>query len=110
VLRTRPGGFKFRKQFPFEQMTADFACLKCRLIIEVDGETHGMGHQPARDAARDSHFRRGGFRVLRLPAREVLASIDGVVTAIVESCSKVGPLHRAASRRGPPPRSGEDLE
>src|SRR6476646_10021610 len=49
VLRRRPNGLKFRKQFPIGEMTVDFACLERRLIIEVDGESHSFGNQPQRD-------------------------------------------------------------
>ena len=61
VLRTRPGVFKFRRQFPFEQITADFACLGSRLIIEVDGDNHSFGDRPQKDAARDAMLQTAGF-------------------------------------------------
>ena len=48
-LRKRPEGLKFRRQFAIGQITADFACLERRLIIEVDGEGHSFGDQPGRD-------------------------------------------------------------
>jgi very-short-patch-repair endonuclease len=108
-LRKRPKGLKFRKQFPFGDMTVDFACLECRLVIEVDGEGHSFGDQPRRDAARDAVLGREGFRVMRIAARDVLNDMDAVLLWIVMACSEVGPLHRAASRRGPPPRPGEDF-
>src|SRR3954453_295274 len=108
-LRKRPKGCKFRKQFPIGEMTVDFACLEHRLIIEVDGEGHSLGDQPSRDAARDAVLRREGFRVIRIAARDVLKNMDGVLRYIVLACSDVGPLHHAASRRGTPPRPGEDL-
>src|SRR5687767_11239083 len=54
ALQSRPDGLKFRKQFPIGQMTADFACLSHRVIIEVDGEWHGYGDQPERDVVRET--------------------------------------------------------
>jgi very-short-patch-repair endonuclease len=108
-LRKRPEGLKFRKQFPFGEMTVDFACLERRLIIEVDGEGHSFSDQPRRDAARDALLRREGFRVIRIAARDVLKDMDSVLRYIVATCSEMGPLHHDAARRGPPPRSGEDL-
>ena len=104
-LRKRPDGLKFRRQFPFADMTVDFACLERRLVIEVDGEGHSFGDQPRRDAI----LRREGFRVLRIAARDVLNNMDGVLRFILATCSEVGPLHHDAARRGSPPRSGEDL-
>ena len=108
-LRKRLDALKFRKQFPIGQMTVDFACLERRVIIEVDGEGHSFGDQPRRDAARDALLKYEGFQVIRIPAREVLEDMDAVLRFILSACSEVDPLHHDASRRSPPPRSGENL-
>jgi very-short-patch-repair endonuclease len=107
LLRKRPDGLKFRRQFPIGEMTVDFACLERRVVIEVDGEGHSYGDQPRRDAARDAIVRREGFRVIRIAARDVFKNIDCVLSFIVAACADVGPLHQPAA--GPPPRSGEEL-
>ena len=107
ALRQRPDGLKFRRQFPSDRMTIDFACLSHRLVIEVDGEWHGHGDQTQRDIARDAIMKREGFTVMRIAAREVLKNLDGVISGIVARCAEVGPLHQPAA--GPPPRAGEDL-
>jgi very-short-patch-repair endonuclease len=110
ILRKRPAGLKFRRQFPIGQMTVDFACLEKRLIVEIDGESHSFGNQPRRDAARDALLRREGFRVIRIAARDVLKDLDAVLQFIVAACSEAGPLHHPRLREdGPPPRSGEEL-
>ena len=88
-LRQRPDGLKFRRQFPTDQLTTDFACLSHRLIVEVDGESHSRGDQPRRDAARDAALKRDGFHIMRIPAREVLGNLDGVLNYIVARCSEV---------------------
>ena len=108
-LQARPGGYKFRKQFPFKQITADFACLASRLIIEVDGENHSFGDRLQRDGRRDRMLEQAGFRVLRVPAREVLKNMDGAVRLIMARCGEGRPLHHSAALSGPPPRIGEDL-
>ncbi len=108
-LRKRPGGHKFRKQFPQADISIDFACLASRLAIEVDGEAHDRGDQPQFDEKRDELLRGAGFSVFRIPAREVLANMEGVVSGIVERCNEVGPLHHRPAAGGPPPRSGEEL-
>lgn len=106
ALRQRPEGLKFRRQFPIGPITTDFACLERRLIVEVDGEQHGMGDQPTRDFARDMSLRREGFEVMRVAAQDLLKDLDSVVRGIVARCSEVGPLHHAP--HGSPPRAGED--
>jgi very-short-patch-repair endonuclease len=106
-LRQRPGGFKFRKQFPFHPYSLDFACLEVRFCVEVDGEAHDRGDRPARDEVREGKVREAGFTIMRIPAREVLRNMEGVVAGIVAECEALRPLHRPSD--GPPPRSGEDF-
>ena len=108
-LQKRPGGYRFRKQFPLTPYTADFACLSSRLLIEVDGEAHERGDQPQRDEARDAFTAGKGFRTLRLPAVEVLNNMEGCLTAIVIACREAGPPPPSL-RAGQAPRSGEDFE
>ena len=108
VLRMRPDGLKFRKQYPIGGYVADFACLGCRLLIEVDGDSHSYGNRPQHDAVRDRRVRELGYETLRIPALEVLKNMEGVLAHILNHCGN-RPLHHDASRRGPPPRSGEEL-
>jgi very-short-patch-repair endonuclease len=108
LLRKRPAGLKFRKQFPFRGFVVDFACLGRRLAIEIDGEVHSMGDIPQKDARRDALLAEAGFETLRIAAKDVLNNLEGVLTLILHTCEN-RPLHHDASRRGPPPRSGEDL-
>ncbi|HEX9932941.1 MAG TPA: endonuclease domain-containing protein [Allosphingosinicella sp.] len=107
-LQKRPGGHKFRKQVPQHPFTLDFACLKARLCIEVDGESHNRGSRPETDSMRDRVLAERGFRTMRLPAREVLNNLEGCVIAIVAACGDGGPPPPRL-RRGPPPRAGEDI-
>ena len=107
ALRKSALGLKFRRQFPSDRLTIDFACLSHRLIVEVDGEWHGHGDQPQRDLARDAFMMREGFSVMRIAARDVLKDLDAVIRAIAARCNDVGPLHQPAA--GPPPRAGEDF-
>ena len=95
VLRQRPNGLKFRRQHPAGPYVADFFCHEARLVVEVDGEAHGRGVRPRRDAARDEWFEVRHFHVMRIPAREVLADVNAVAEGIVA---------RAAATRRP----GED--
>ncbi|QOT72002.1 MULTISPECIES: endonuclease domain-containing protein [Sphingobium] len=105
ALKMRPGGFKFRRQYPINRYSLDFACLSARLVIEVDGEIHSRGDQPGLDQNRDAHLERLGFHTLRIPARDVLQNPDNVVKAITAACVARQPLHQPAA--GPPPHIGE---
>ena len=106
-LRKRPGGYKFRKEFPLHPYTIDFVCLSSRLAIEVDGIAHDMGDNPHRDLLRNRFLMQQGFQVLRLLALDVLRDPDICVIGIVEACRSAGPPPPSL-RDGPPPRAGED--
>ena len=83
ALRRRPGGLKFRRQHPFERYTADFYCAAAKLVVEIDGASHGMGDNPERDAQRDASMRNQGLQVLRFNAGDVIKDVESVVTAIL---------------------------
>ncbi|MGK6354452.1 endonuclease domain-containing protein [Sphingomonas sp. DT-207] len=88
ALKTRPQGLKFRKQHPSGPYFADFYCHQARMIVEVDGDGHNFGDRPRRDAIRDNWFQARGLDVLRVPAREVLRDLDGVVRGIVDRAAQ----------------------
>ena len=107
-LKQHPGGHLFRKQHPLGAYSLDFACVKARLAIEVDGMSHEMGDRPERDAARDAWVLSQGFDTIRFPAVEVLKNMEGVIMGIVEECRvRINPPRNGPSRDENPPRNGE---
>ena len=105
-LRGRKVGYKFRRQHLIGPYVADFYCTDTRLVVEVDGEVHGRGQQPARDDARNGFMIENGYRVVRIGAAEILRDLDSVTAAIRSLAAR--PLHHSALPSGPPPRAGED--
>jgi len=103
ALRARPDGFKFRHQHPAGPYVLDFYCPEAKLCIEVDGEAHERGNRLARDAERDTLLACHGIETLRIPARDILADLEAVVTAIITLATARRPLHRRSG--GPPPRA-----
>jgi very-short-patch-repair endonuclease len=51
--------------------------------VEADGEVHGLGKQPERDARKDDWLLRQGISVLRISGRDIMADPDGVADGIV---------------------------
>ncbi len=100
VLRSRPGGFKFRKQHPCDPYTLDFFCHAAALAVEVDGAGHDMGDNPARDVRRDRWIAARGVKTLRFLATDVRDHLEAVVAQIVEECAARSPSTGSA---GPPP-------
>ncbi len=82
ILRAkRMGGFKFRRQHPLGQYIVDFICLAARIVIEVDGDTHGDGREMA-EQKRTDYVEKVGFRVIRFWNYDVLHYPDDVADAI----------------------------
>ncbi|SER01959.1 endonuclease domain-containing protein [Sphingobium sp. YR768] len=84
-LRKRPAGLRFRRQHPAGVYVLDFFCPRHRLAVEVDGEVHGRGDAPERDAVRDLWLAADGIRVLRIRAKDVLKDVEAVVLHISTS-------------------------
>ncbi|BBE00056.1 endonuclease domain-containing protein [Sphingobium amiense] len=105
-LRERPAGLRFRRQHPAGHYILDFFCPRHRLAVEVDGEVHGGGDAPARDAMRDAWLAGEGIRVLRISATDILRDLDAAVLHIIATASRGLPLRQPSGL--PPPLSGED--
>jgi very-short-patch-repair endonuclease len=85
ALRNRAlGGFKFRRQHPLGPYVADFACVACRVVVELDGETHLSSTRA--DADRTAFLEREGWHVLRVWNTEVYDELEGVKEAIYQLC------------------------
>ena len=97
---------RIRKQHPIGPYVLDFYCPAAKLAIEVDGFAHDTGDRPERDEVRTEWLESQGLKVLRIPAKDVLADPDCVADALLRLCtSKRKPLHHSAAPSGPPPRA-----
>jgi very-short-patch-repair endonuclease len=54
----------------------------------VDGESHGAGDNPARDARRDAFLKKHGIRTLRLSAEYVFQDMNGAVLTILDELGR----------------------
>jgi very-short-patch-repair endonuclease len=75
-------GHKFRRQHALGDYIGDFVCLDARLVVELDGDTHGTDEREKLDAQRTETIERKGFRVIRFWNDEVFHHMDGVIEAI----------------------------
>lgn len=75
-------GLHFRRQVPREGYIVDFACLRSKLMIEIDGAQHGEPHNTCKDAERDARLAAAGFKVLRFWNNEVNENLRGVIETI----------------------------
>lgn len=82
------GNHKFTRQKPVGLYIADFLCFDKKLIVEVDGATHGDPHEVAYDAKRTEYLERIGYRVFRCYNADVFKNITGVLDGILIQLEK----------------------
>jgi very-short-patch-repair endonuclease len=59
-------GLKFRRQHVLHGFIVDFYCAELKLVVELEGGSHGGPSQAAYDAARADWLRHAGYRVVRI--------------------------------------------
>jgi very-short-patch-repair endonuclease len=95
LQRLRPAGHHFRRQVPIGSCVVDFACLKARLVIEVDGGGHSRDERIAADRVRDRNLVESGFQVCRFTnddvARRLQSVIDTILAHVAERRRPTGP-------------------
>ena len=113
-LKTRPNGFKFRRQHPFGPYVLDFFCHEAAMGIEVDGLAHDLGSNPHRDLRRDAWLADQGVQTLRIAATDVRDDLEAIIILVTQECLRRSPREERPSTAsgGPPPlqmqgRTGE---
>jgi very-short-patch-repair endonuclease len=104
LARTR--GYHFRRQVPKGSAILDFACLKRRVVVEVDGGQHNADEHARRDSARDTQLNKAGFRVLRFWNSDVDRNLAGVLETIDAVLKEPPPPGGPADRHPPPAGEG----
>lgn len=77
LRRLREEGFHFRRKTPLLGEIVDFACLRARLVVEIEDAP-----SPA-DPARDAALAQAGFQILRFFAIEIERDLPGVMRTIM---------------------------
>ena len=90
--RLRKLDIRVRRQAPIGPYVVDFACLRARLVIEVDGGVHNLTDVALRDLKRDAWLASEGYRVLRIDSRRIPGDLDAVVAEITNAIRLKAPL------------------
>ena len=75
-------GIKFRRHKVVGNYIPDFSSNDPKLIIEVDGDSHGLSEDY--DARRTASLEKAGYRVVRLTNADVMGNMDGVLVLLTE--------------------------
>ena len=91
ALRRKQAGLRFRSQHPAGPFVLDFYCPSAKLCVEIDGAQHDL--TTASDDRRDRWLARQGIRVIRIPARDVLADPDAVARWVADQAPSGASRH-----------------
>ena len=75
-------GRKFRRQYSIGSYIVDFCCPLEKLIIELDGDSHGEYNKIQEDENRDRYIESLGFIVLRFENRFVFQEPEYIKSEI----------------------------
>ena len=96
----RLAGLGFRRQSPMGNYIEDFVSHVCKIVVEVDGESHDFEERIRHDEVRDQWFSSRGYRVLRFTNNDVMKNLEGVVLSILEAAEPAVPLSLTLPRKG----------
>ena len=66
------------------EFIADFYCYDLKLVIELDGYTHGFEQVYDKDMSKQKALEKIGLSVLRFADNDVMKNLDGVIYTIEE--------------------------
>jgi len=75
------------RQEPIGPYFIDLLCRERKLVVEVDGGTHGELSELRTDARRTAHLERLGYRIFRVGNSDVYENIDRVLDALLAQLS-----------------------
>src|SRR6202035_1087278 len=81
----------FRRQSPMGNYIADFVAHSCKLVVEVDGESHDFESRLRHDGRSAERHASRGYRVLRFTNEDVMKNLEGVVIAIGLAAEQAAP-------------------
>jgi very-short-patch-repair endonuclease len=79
-------GLKFRRQFSFGFYIVDFYCIKNKIAIELDGDSHFTESAKAYDVQRTLYLTGLGVKILRFTNQEIYNNLENVLESINKSC------------------------
>jgi very-short-patch-repair endonuclease len=109
ALRSRQlGGFKFRRQQTIGNFIADFYCAECRLIVELDGDSHS--ERQVYDEKRSKWLEMEDYAIVRYVNTDVFENLTNLLSDLLKLCESRNPhrIERGGGGAAPtPPRQGE---
>jgi very-short-patch-repair endonuclease len=76
------GGFKFRRQYGIGSYVVDFYCVKLKLAIEIDGDSHYTKKAIKYDKLREEALKCLGIKFLRFTNTDIYTNLEEVLEKV----------------------------
>ena len=86
IRNRRLNGFKFRRQHGVTRFITDYYCAECKLVVELDGDSHEGRAQYDRN--RTELLKAEGLHLIRFLNTDLFENLDGVLEAILQECER----------------------
>ena len=80
---------KFRRQQGIGRYIADFYCPDCKLVIELDGDSHFQKDSEEYNKIRTEIIETEGIKVIRFTNSDIYENMIGVLEAIKNETGKI---------------------
>ena len=78
-IKSKQLGYKFRRQYSFGNYIVDFYCPELRLVVEIDGDSHGTEESVLYDKKRSEYLESAGVLIKRYNNGDIMKNIEGVI-------------------------------
>ena len=78
-------GYRFNRQVEIGPYIVDFLCRQQRVIVEVDGVTHGDARDVRYDLRRSEYLEAKGYVIFRATNQDIYTNLDGVLTGLLQT-------------------------
>ncbi len=91
VRGRRLGGYKIRRQQSIGHYVVDFYCAEKKVVIELDGPSHGEQDQLNTDEMRQKFLEEKGFVVIRYRNDQIFHNLEIVLEDLLSKLNSINP-------------------
>ena len=77
-------GYQFLRQKPIGNFIVDFYCPKLKLVIEIDGDSHGYKKAIQQDEMKEKNLSKIGLELIRYDDHDVKTSIGTILDHLID--------------------------
>ena len=114
LRRKQVDGASFRRMYPIHDVTATFACISRKTVVEFDNRKVALAQELSHEQRRLKRIASLGWKIILVTHEDVFSDLEGVAAAIVKqmppapagSAAPTKPVAAAAAEIDTPTETG----